>query len=147
MHSFPNTTFPCMQSMRLNSWEQDKAKERITAVDQTRCYEWLHGCHRVLLWGNICISNWIAQLPTILPRYPDLTQAGDMKLASYCLKCKWCMMLSTSLFLNVHRVVSRQLSSISILLLFRKGRQNIPEEEKSIFSWHLNTNSKEIPVL
>lgn len=122
-------------------------------MDQVRCPKWLCDATKGSYLRSELLLTVQEQLncpfPAILPRYRDLTQGGGMKLAAYCLQWKWCMTrteVNTSVLLNVHWVLSRQARSIPMLLLFRKGSQNIPEEEKSVFSWHLNTNKK-IPVL
>lgn len=122
-------------------------------MDQVRCPKWLCDATKGSYLRSELLLTVQEQLncpfPAILPRYCDLTQGGGMKLAAYCLQWKWCMTrteVNTSVLLNVHWVLSRQARSIPMLLLFRKGSQNIPEEEKSVFSWHLNTNKK-IPVL
>lgn len=145
-------TAPFTQSVRLKCREQDEAKEGIIPVVS----KWLLAATGGSSLGSDFLLTVQEQLD--LPRFPASSQdiltwprqviRGWPHI--YYLKCKWCMTRTELrfffVFYNVQWVVSRQLISIPILLLFRKGRQHIPQEQKSIFSCHLNTNNKEIPV-
>lgn len=147
LHSF---CWSSSQPLGLKCWEQEEGRSNSSGVMRSY-FHYSRFFPGLSFPFNCAGAIGFAWAPSILPRYPHLTQAGDGRLASYDLKCEWCVTRAefkqVLLFIsNAQGAVSKQLISIPILLLFRKGRQHIPQEQKSIFSCHLNTNNKEIPV-